>query len=196
MRVNSGDSLVMPSVEIEEAPPTLGCSVQHRENAHECGELTGGQRPPLLHHQVRRPRRLIARVLRLLRLPVAAREERAAAFEGGAVEGHGDDHQQARHHEQGVSRAVGEQQSPVQLHVKEWGATQGRERVSVCCSGVSASPGQCVPRVAVRSSVRMGYLNGQGVDRGVLRVPAVTQRPSVDAEEREREEVSLCCKVH
>lgn len=114
MRVNSGDSLIMSSVQIEEAPPALGGSVQNRENAHERGELTGGQRPPLLHYQVRGPRGLL---VPLLRLPVAVGEECAAAFEGGAVEGHGDDHQQARHHEQGVSRAVSEQQSPVQFHV-------------------------------------------------------------------------------
>lgn len=120
MRVNSGDSLVMSSVQIEEAPPALGGPVQHREDAHERGELTGGQRPPLLHHQARGTRGLIARLVPRLRLPVAVGEQRAAAFEGGAVEGHGNDHQQARHHQQGVCRAVGEQQTPVQFHA--WGS--------------------------------------------------------------------------
>lgn len=117
MRVNCGHSLVVSSVQIEEAPPALHGPVQHREDAHERGELAGGHRPPLLHHQLRGARGLLARLVPVLRLPVAAGEERAAAFERGAVKGHGDDHQQARHDQQGVGRAVGEQQPPVQLHV-------------------------------------------------------------------------------
>lgn len=123
-----GDSLVMPSVQIEETPPALRRSVQHREDTHKGGELAGGQRPPLLHHQVRDVRRLPARLVAVLRPPVAAGEECAAAFERGAVEGHRHDHQQARHDQQGVSRAVGEQQPPVQLHAKR---STGYESVTI-----------------------------------------------------------------
>lgn len=145
MRVNSGDSLVVTSVQIEEAPPALGGSVKHGENAHERGELAGRQRPPLLHHQVRGARGLPARLVPFLSLPIAAGEERAAAFEGGAVEGHGDDHQQARHHQQGVSRAVGEQQPPVQLHV--WGSSRDTEDVGGFCffNLLGASPAVVSP---------------------------------------------------
>lgn len=50
--------------------------------------------------------------------------------------------------------------------------------------GTSAHLRRWFPRVAASGSVLMGYLNNQGVDRGVLRVPAVTQRPSVDADGR------------
>lgn len=44
--------IIVPSVQIEEAPPALRCSVQHRENTDEGGELAGRRRAPLLHHQV------------------------------------------------------------------------------------------------------------------------------------------------
>lgn len=50
--LDNSDSLVMPSVQIEEAPPALRGAVQHREDPHECGELAGGRRAPLLDHQV------------------------------------------------------------------------------------------------------------------------------------------------
>lgn len=50
--VAQGNSLVMSSMQIEEAPPALRSSVQHRENAHKRGELASCRRPPLLHHQV------------------------------------------------------------------------------------------------------------------------------------------------
>lgn len=83
----------MSSVQIEEAPPSLRSAVQHRENAHKCGELTGRRWAPLLHHQVRGARRLAAQLGLVVRPPVAAGEECAAAFEGGAVQRHGHHHE-------------------------------------------------------------------------------------------------------
>ncbi len=96
----------MSSVQIEEAPPALRCAVQHRENTDKCGELAGCRRAPLLHHQVRDVSWLPRQLSSALRLPVAGGEECATAFKRGAVKSHGDDHQQARHNRQGVSRAV------------------------------------------------------------------------------------------
>lgn len=96
----------MSSVQIEEAPPALRRSVQHRENTDKRGELAGCQWAPLLHHQVRDVSRLARLFWRVFGLPVAGGEKCAAAFKSGAVESHGDDHQQTRHDRQGVSRAV------------------------------------------------------------------------------------------
>lgn len=119
------DSLVVPSVQIEEAPPALRCTVQHREDADKRGELAGSRRAPLLHHQVRDVPGLPRQLGSVLAPPVSGGEECAAAFESGAVESHGDDHQQARHDRQGVDRTVGQQQAPVQLHV----TSQAKEKV-------------------------------------------------------------------
>lgn len=109
--------VIMSSVQIEEAPPALRCTVQHREDTHKCGALAGSRWAPLLHHQVGDVSGLPRQLLPVLCPPVAGGEECAAAFERGAVESHGDDHQQTRHDGQGVSRAVSQQQPPVQLHV-------------------------------------------------------------------------------
>lgn len=111
-------SLVVSSVQIKQAPPSLRCTVQHRENTDKRGELAGCGRTPLLHHQLGGVLRLPRRLGPVLGPPVARGEECAAAFERGAVKSHGDDHQQARRHREGVSGAVGQQQSPVQLHVR------------------------------------------------------------------------------
>lgn len=113
-------SLVVPPVQIEEAPPALCSPVQHREDTDKRGELAGGRRAPLLHHQVGDIPRLPCSPHQLgpvLGPPVAGGEECTAAFESRTIESHGDDHQQARHHRQGVGCAVGQQQPPVQLHV-------------------------------------------------------------------------------
>lgn len=107
----------MSSVQIEEGPPALRGPVQHREDAHEGGELAGCRRAPLPHHQVGHVSLPTGHLSPVLRRPVAAGEEGAAAFEGGAAESHGDHRQQARRHREGVSRAVGQQQPPVQFHV-------------------------------------------------------------------------------
>lgn len=116
---SSGDSLVMPPMQIEEASPPLRSSVQHRENAHERDELTRCERPPLLHHQVTELSGLLRRQRGLvLGPPVAGGEEGAAAFESGAVQSHGDDHEQSRREREGVNRTVGQQQPPVQLHLR------------------------------------------------------------------------------
>lgn len=104
-----GDSLVMLSMQIEEAPPALRSSVQHRENAHKSGELAGCRRPPLLHHQVIHDSRRARRLHLLIRPPVSTGKEGAAAFESGTVQSHRDHHQQARRYREGVSRAVRQQ---------------------------------------------------------------------------------------
>lgn len=96
----------MSSVQIEEAPPALRGAVQHRENTDKCGELAGCRWAPLLYHQVRDVSGLPSQLGTVLCPPVAGGEECAAAFKSGAVESHGDDHQQARHDGQGVSRTV------------------------------------------------------------------------------------------
>lgn len=96
----------MSSVQIEEAPPALDCAIEHRENTHKCGELTRCRWAPLLYHKMRDVSRLLGHLGTVLRPPVAAGEECAAAFESGAVERDGDDHKQARYDRQDVSRAV------------------------------------------------------------------------------------------
>lgn len=100
------DSLVMSSVQIKEAPPSLRSAVQHRENAYKCGELTGRRWAPLLHHQMRDVCRLAGQLGLVICLPVSGGEECAAAFKRGAVESHGDDHEQTRHNREGVGRAM------------------------------------------------------------------------------------------
>ena len=110
------DSLIVSPMQVEQTPPALRCPVQHRENTHERGELAGGEWPPLLHHQLGDVPRLLRRLGPALGPPVAGGEEGAAAFESGAVESHGHDHQQPRRDRQGVDRTVGQQQPPVQLH--------------------------------------------------------------------------------
>lgn len=114
----SADSLIVPSVQIKQAPPSLRCTVQHRENTDKSGELAGCRWTPLLHHQVRAVSRRSRQLGWVLGPPVAGGEECAAAFESGAVESHGDDHQQTRRHREGVSGAVGQQQPPIQLHIR------------------------------------------------------------------------------
>lgn len=96
----------MPPVQVEEAPPSLRSAVEHRENPHERGELTGCGRAPLLHHQVRDVCGLAGRPGRVLCSPVPGGEECASAFERGAIERHGDDHEETRYHREGVSRAM------------------------------------------------------------------------------------------
>lgn len=131
----SVDSLVMSPMQIKEAPPALRCTVQHRENTDECGELAGSRWAPLLHHQVRDVSRLPRQLDPVLGPPVARGEERAAAFKSGAVESHGHHHQQARHDRQGVSRTVGQQQPPVQLHLRS--LTKLKQRRYSRCKNVS-----------------------------------------------------------
>lgn len=136
------DSLVVSSVQIKQAPPSLRCTVQHRENTDKSGELAGCRRTPLLHHQARRVSRLPRHLGRVLGPPVAAGEECAAAFKCGAVQSHGDDHQQARRHREGVSGAVGQQQPPVQFHVRnKMQTTLWRFHVVIKCPLTSAHPG-------------------------------------------------------
>lgn len=137
----SVDSLIVSSVQIKQAPPSLRCTVQHRENTDKSGELAGCRRPPLLHHQVRGVYRLSRQLGPVLGPPVAGGEECAAAFKCGAVESHGDDHQQARRHREGVSGAVGQQQPPVQLHVRhKIKTTLWRFHVVLKCPAASAHP--------------------------------------------------------
>lgn len=83
----------MSSVQIKEAPPSLRSAVQHRENAHKCGELTGCRWAPLLHHQMRDVCGLAGPLGLLICPPEAGGEERAPALKRGAVESHGDDHE-------------------------------------------------------------------------------------------------------
>lgn len=135
----SADLLVMSSVQIEEAPPALRGAVQHRENTHKCGELTGCRWAPLLYHQVRNISLLSRQLGPGLCPPVAGWEECAAAFKRGAIESHGDDHQQTRHDRHGVSRAVRQQQPPVQLHVQS-DATKSIHDVNKMRSNVGTPP--------------------------------------------------------
>ena len=110
-------SLVMPSMEIEEAPPALRGAVQHREDPHKRSELAGGRRAPLLHHQMRNVPRLSRQLTAVLSHPVSRREKSTTPFKRRAVESQGDDHQEPRHHQQGVGCAVSQQEPPIQLHV-------------------------------------------------------------------------------
>ena len=87
------DSLVMSSVQIKEAPPSLRSAIQHSENAYKCGELTGCRWAPLLHHQMRDVRGLASHLGRVFCPPVSGGEECATAFKRGAVESHGNDHE-------------------------------------------------------------------------------------------------------
>lgn len=87
------DSLVVSSVQIKEAPPSLRSAVQHRENAHKCGELTGCRWAPLLHHQMGDVCGLAGQLGLVICLPVSGGEECASAFERGAVESHGHHHE-------------------------------------------------------------------------------------------------------
>lgn len=123
----SADSLVVSAVQIKQTPPSLRCAVQHRKNTHKRGELTGSRWTPLLHHQLRAVSRRSRRLGSVRCRPVTGGKECAAAFESGAVESHGDDHQQTRRHAERVSGAVGQQQPPVQLH----GGYQARKAVTV-----------------------------------------------------------------
>lgn len=118
VRVSCADSLVVPPVQIEEASPPLRGPVQHRENAHERDELARGERPPLLHHQVAELSGLLRQLGLVFGPPVAGGEEGAAAFQSGAVQSHGDDHEQSRREREEVNRTVGQQQPPVQLHLR------------------------------------------------------------------------------
>ena len=104
-------------MEVEEAPPALRGAVQHREDPHERCELTGGRRAPLLHHQMGHVPGLSRQLTAVLGPPVSRGEQSATPFERGAVQRQGDDHQEPRHHQQGVGCAVSQQQPSIQLHV-------------------------------------------------------------------------------
>ncbi|TRZ02276.1 hypothetical protein DNTS_020292 [Danionella cerebrum] len=78
---------------IEEAPPALHGSVQHREHTDERGELTGGRWTPLPHHEMTDFSGSSTAKRKVLRPPKSLAKQRAPSLERGSVKGERNDRQ-------------------------------------------------------------------------------------------------------
>lgn len=77
--------VVVPLMEVEQAPPALNSAVQHGENTDKCGELTRRQWTPLLQHQMSDLYGLSPGQRQALRPPEALTKQRAPPLESGSV---------------------------------------------------------------------------------------------------------------